>query len=154
MAIEQAQPGDVLVIATDDHRDCSTIGELFAIAARNRGVVGIVTDGMCRDAAGIRDTGVATFAAGLMPAAPEKRGPGEIGGSIRCGGVAVNPGDVVVADEDGVVVVPREKVEATIDRLVQVQAKEQRIAAELAAGRRVPSWVEEYAETAGHETVK
>lgn len=154
MAIEAAVPGDVIVIATDDHRDCSTFGDLFAIAARNRGVVGIVTDGMCRDASGIRETGVATFAAGLMPTAPEKRGPGEIGGPIRCGGVEVDPGDVLVADEDGVVVIPQEQLGDVIDRLASVQIKEQRVAAELASGRTVPSWVDERANAAGRDVVE
>ena len=154
MAIETAQPGDVMVIATDDHRDSSTIGDLFAIAARNRGIAGIVMDGMCRDAAGIRESGIPTFAAGLMPAAPEKRGPGEIGGSIRCGGVAVRPGDVVVADEDGVVIVPQERIQDAIDGLARVQIKEKNVAAELAAGRTVPGWLDEYANAAGRELVE
>ena len=154
MAIEVAERGDIIVIATDSHRDSSTIGDLFAAAARNRGVVGIVTDGLCRDAAGIRETGVATFAAGLMPAAPEKRGPGEIGGEIRCGGVTVRSGDIVVADEDGVVVVPGERIDQVIEGLANVRTKEQRVVTELAAGRTVPAWVDDYANVAGRERVE
>jgi 4-hydroxy-4-methyl-2-oxoglutarate aldolase len=154
MAIEVAERGDIIVIATDNHRDSSTIGDLFAVAARNRGVVGIVTDGLCRDAAGIRESGVATFAAGLMPAAPEKRGPGEIGGEIRCGGVTVRSGDIVVADEDGVVVVPGERIDQVIEGLANVRTKEQRVVTELAAGRTVPAWVEDYANVAGREHVE
>jgi 4-hydroxy-4-methyl-2-oxoglutarate aldolase len=154
LAIEVAERGDIIVIATDDHRDSSTIGDLFAVAARNRGVVGIVTDGLCRDAAGIRESGVAVFAAGLMPAAPEKRGPGEIGGEIRCGGVMVRSGDIVVADEDGVVVVPCERIDQVIAGLATVRTKEQRVVTELAAGRTVPAWVDDYANLAGRERVE
>jgi 4-hydroxy-4-methyl-2-oxoglutarate aldolase len=154
LAIEVAERGDIIVIATDDHRDSSTIGDLFAVAARNRGVVGIVTDGLCRDAAGIRESGVAVFAAGLMPAAPEKRGPGEIGGEIRCGGVMVRSGDIIVADEDGVVVVPCERIDQVIAGLATVRTKEQRVVTELAAGRTVPAWVDDYANLAGRERVE
>jgi 4-hydroxy-4-methyl-2-oxoglutarate aldolase len=154
LAIEVAERGDIIVIATDDHRESSTIGDLFAVAARNRGVVGIVTDGLCRDAAGIRESGVAVFAAGLMPAAPEKRGPGEIGGEIRCGGVMVRSGDIVVADEDGVVVVPCERIDQVIAGLATVRTKEQRVVTELAAGRTVPAWVDDYANLAGRERVE
>jgi 4-hydroxy-4-methyl-2-oxoglutarate aldolase len=154
MAIEVAERGDIIVIATDNHRGSSTLGDLFAIAARNRGVVAVVTDGLCRDAEGIRESGVAIFAAGLMPAAPEKKGPGEIGGEIRCGGVTVRSGDVVVADEDGVVVVPRERIDQTIKALANVRIKEQQVVAELAVGRAVPSWVDDYANAAGREDVE
>jgi len=154
MAIEVAERGDIIVIATDRHRDSSTIGDLFAVAARNRGVVGIVTDGLCRDAAGIRESGVATFAAGLMPAAPEKRGPGEIGGEIRCGGATVRSGDIIVADDDGVVVVPRERIDDVLKGLANVRNKEQRVVAELAAGRAVPAWVDDCANAAGREHVE
>jgi 4-hydroxy-4-methyl-2-oxoglutarate aldolase len=154
MAIEVAERGDVIVIATDNHRASSTIGDLFAVAARNRGVVAIVTDGLCRDAAGIRESGVATFAAGLMPAAPEKQGPGEIGGEICCGGVTLRSGDIVVADEDGVVVVPAEGIDEAIEGLARVRTKEQGVVAELGAGRIVPAWVDDYANTVGREHVE
>jgi 4-hydroxy-4-methyl-2-oxoglutarate aldolase len=154
MAMELAERGDVIVIATDNHRGSSTFGDLFAIAARNRGVIAVVTDGLCRDAEGIRQSGVAIFAAGLMPAAPAKQGPGEIGGEIRCGGVTVRSGDVVVADEDGVVVVPRERIDETITALANVRIKEQKVVAELAVGRTVPSWVDDYADAAGREDVE
>jgi 4-hydroxy-4-methyl-2-oxoglutarate aldolase len=153
LAIDSAQPGDVIVIATDDHRGSSTFGDLYAIAARNRGVAGIVTDGMCRDAAGIREQGIPAFVAGLMPNAPEKRGPGVIGGSIRCGGVVVRAGDVVVADDDGVVIVPQEQIDDVIERLQRVQMKEQRVAHELAAGQILPGWVDEYADAAGRQII-
>lgn len=154
LALEMAQAGDVIIIATDDHTGAGAFGELFVIGAQSRGVVGIITDGMCRDAAGIRQTDVATFVAGLHPLGSEKRGPGEIGGVIHCGGVEVTPGDIVVADEDGIVVVPLERAEAVAARLVQVAAKEQRVMAELVAGRAVPAWVDERARAVGHELVE
>ena len=153
LAIDAAQPGDVIVIATDDHRGSSTFGDLYAIAARNRGVAGIVTDGLCRDAGGIREHGVPAFVAGQMPNAPEKRGPGAISGTIRCGGVVIHAGDVVVADDDGVVIVPQGRIEDVIERLQGVQIKEQRVANELAAGQVLPGWVAEYADAAGREIV-
>jgi regulator of RNase E activity RraA len=86
-----------------------------------------------------------------MPAAPQKRGPGDIGGEIRCGGVTVRSGDIVVADEDGVVVVPRDRIDQVIEGLANVRTKEQRVLTELAAGRTVPAWVDDYANLAGRE---
>ena len=141
-AVDVAQPGDVLVIATYEHTVTSTFGEFVARAAKAKGLAGIVCDGMCRDLSGIRASGLPTFVLGASPAAPGKDGPGEIGGRVSCGGIVVAPGDIVVGDEDGVVVVPLADAPAVAAALVGVRAKEARMQANQAAGRLIPEWVD------------
>jgi 4-hydroxy-4-methyl-2-oxoglutarate aldolase len=141
-AIGVAQPGDVLVIATYDYTTASTFGERVVLAAKAKGIVGIVCDGMCRDASGIRASGLPTFVTGTVPSSPGKDGPGEIGGPVSCGGIVVHSGDLVVGDEDGVVIVPLADAEAVAAKLPAIFDKEAHMAADLAAGKLVPDWVD------------
>ncbi len=141
-AVDVAQPGDVLVIATYGHTVTSTFGEFVVKAAKAKGVAGIVCDGMCRDLSGIRATGLPTFVLGASPAAPGKDGPGEIGGRVSCGGVVVEAGDIVVGDEDGVVVVPLADGRAVALALAAVRQKEASMQANLDAGQLIPGWVD------------
>jgi regulator of RNase E activity RraA len=141
-AVDVAQPGDVLVIATYGHTVTSTFGEFVVKAAKAKGVAGIVCDGMCRDLSGIRATGLPTFVLGASPAAPGKDGPGEIGGRVSCGGVVVEAGDIVVGDEDGVVVVPLADGGAVALALDAVRQKEASMQANLDAGQLIPGWVD------------
>jgi 4-hydroxy-4-methyl-2-oxoglutarate aldolase len=142
-ALDIAEPGDVLVIATYAFAATSTLGENVVKVARAKGLGGIVTDGMCRDASGIRATGFPVFCAGFIPSSPSKDGPGEIGAPVSCGGIAVHSGDLVIGDEDGVVVVPRGDLEAVGHRLQAVAEKEAKMQAAIDAGRFIPSWVDE-----------
>jgi len=141
-AVDVAQPGDVLVIASYGHTVTSTFGEFVVKAAKAKGVAGIVCDGMCRDLSGIRATGLPTFVLGASPAAPGKDGPGEIGGRVSCGGVVVEAGDIVVGDEDGVVVVPLADGRAVALALAAVRQKEASMQANLDAGQLIPEWVD------------
>jgi regulator of RNase E activity RraA len=141
-AVDMAQAGDVLVIATYGHTVTSTFGEFVVKASKAKGLAGIVCDGMCRDLSGIRATGLPTFVLGASPAAPGKDGPGEIGGRISCGGVVVEAGDIIVGDEDGVVVVPLADAQAVAVALDAVRAKEASMQANQAAGRLIPEWVD------------
>ena len=153
-ALDVAQPGDVLVIATYEYLTASTFGERVVQAAKAKGLAGIVCDGMCRDASGIRATGVPTFVIGTVPSSPSKDGPGEIGGAVACGGIVVHSGDIVVGDEDGVVVVPLADAPAVAERLKAVAEKEGRMAADLAAGRLVPEWVDAALTAKGCEIIR
>jgi regulator of RNase E activity RraA len=153
-ALDIAQPGDVLVIGTYAYPTTSTFGELVVLAAQAKGLAGIVCDGMCRDASGIRATGVPVFAAGLVPSSPGKDGPGEIGAPIVCGGVAVGPGDIVVGDEDGVVVVPRADAAAVAARLPAIRQKEEKMLARIRAGQPVPDWVDDLLSQKGCEVIE
>ena len=104
-AIYRAEPGDVVVVEAGDDFMAVAGGNVCAIA-RNRGVAGFVVDGVIRDIGESRANGFPLFARGRSPIPAGKEGPGEINHPIRCGGVVVHPGDMVVADDEGIVVVP------------------------------------------------
>lgn len=152
-ALDVARPGDVLVIATYGFETTSTFGEFVVMTARARGLAGIVCDGMCRDLAGIRATGLPTFAVGSVPSSPGKDGPGEIGGPVVCGGLPVHAGDLIVGDEDGVVVVPLADAPAVLERLAAVRVKEAKMLASIEAGQLKPAWVDEALAARGCEFV-
>jgi regulator of RNase E activity RraA len=130
-AIYHAEPGDVIVVQAGDDRLAVAGGNVFAVAQR-RGVAGLVVDGVVGDVADSRGRGFPLFARGASPVPAHQDGPGEIGGPITCGGVRVNPGDVVVADEAGIVVVPRARAETV---LKNTRARVARDAAE-----ELPEW--------------
>ena len=133
-ALALARPGDVIVAAADGFAGAAIMGDNVAWMARNGGVAALVTDGVVRDAAGIRDIGVPMFAAGITPNSCARSGPGRVGLPVVCGGVAVSAGDVLVGDADGVVVVPRAQLAAVVARLEQVLAAERALQARIADG--------------------
>ncbi len=115
-AADVAQPGDVIVIDAGGFDDLSVIGDRIAYyMMKIRSVAGIVVDGAVRDVAGIRELGLPTFCKGVTARLSGSQGPGAINVPIVCGGVVVNPGDLVVGDDDGVVIVPRDDVKRTLD---------------------------------------
>jgi 4-hydroxy-4-methyl-2-oxoglutarate aldolase len=123
-ALAECRPGDVLVVATGGYVSAAVTGDLLIGVARNRGAAGFVTDGLVRDLDDLETVGLPVFAMGVTPNSPQRRGPGAVGLPIVCGGVAVASGDVVVGDRDGVVVVPRERIAATLESLEHVKAME------------------------------
>ena len=112
-AIYRAPPGAVIVVQADDIRHAVAGGNVCAIAAR-RGIAAFVVDGVLRDLAETRARAFPVFARGVVPAPGGKRGVGVLCGPVRCGGVEVCPGDLVVADEEGIVVVPAGRAEAVL----------------------------------------
>ena len=142
-ALALAQPGDVLVAASDGFMDTAVVGDNVAWMAKNRGVAAIVVDGMARDLDGIVGVGLPLFARGITPNSCVKSGPGRIGLAIVCGGVAVEAGDIVVGDRDGVVIVPRRQAAAVLDALAEVRRAEVETRAKLAGGLTHPAWVDE-----------
>jgi regulator of RNase E activity RraA len=137
-ALEMAQPNDVLVIATNGHTTNSVWGELTTLVGHARALAGMVTDGMVRDSREIIEIGLPIFARGLTPNSPFKDGPAKINVPVACGGVGVSPGDIVIGDADGVVVVPQESAEAILERVAAIHAKEAAIRAEIGAGEIIP----------------
>ena len=125
-ALQEAKPGDVVVMAHDAFTRTAVIGDLAAGLLRNKGVAAFVTDGLARDRAGILATGLPLFCQGVVPNSPAMNGPGVVGAPVTLGGVTVRPGDIVVGDADGVVVVPREQAEIVLDRLARVREAEAR----------------------------
>jgi 4-hydroxy-4-methyl-2-oxoglutarate aldolase len=110
-ALELVRPGDVVVISTRDFTGAASIGDTLLKLYSERGVAGVVLDGLVRDLSGIEEIGVPLYARGLSPNAPQKHGPGSVGSDIVVGGVAVAQGDIVIGDRDGVVIVPAKRAE-------------------------------------------
>jgi 4-hydroxy-4-methyl-2-oxoglutarate aldolase len=125
-ALSEAQPGDVIVCANDEFTKTAVIGDLAARMMKNAGIAAFVTDGLARDKAGIIEVGLPLFCRGIQPNSPAMNGPGIVGAPVTLGDVHVNPGDVMVGDADGVVVVPAGRLEIVLERLLRVQEAETR----------------------------
>jgi regulator of RNase E activity RraA len=134
--IDGLRPGDVLVATTSGDRGCALWGELLSTAAKARGAVGFVTDGLTRDAARILDMDFPVFAAGYCPLDSKSRLDGiSHGQPIRLGTCLVRPGDWIFGDLDGVVAVPADLADAAFARALEKATGENRVRAELAKGR-------------------
>lgn len=131
-AVETIEPGDVLVVATTEPADNGMFGELLAVSVASRGCVGVVTNGGVRDVADLRRMGFPVWARRVHAAGTTKTGAGSVNLPIVCAGVEVRPGDVVVADDDGVAVVGRERAGEVLEmargRLLREDETRQRLA--------------------------
>ncbi len=119
-ALDMAQPGDIVVVDAGGDLSNSLIGELMMLWAKKKGLGGVIIDGAIRDVGTLKNMDIPVYAAGITPAGPYKDGPGEINYPITCGGVVINPGDILVGDEDGVVVI---RPEDAPELLKKTQAK-------------------------------
>ena len=142
-AIAEAQAGDVVVAAADGYRMTAVVGDRLAGMARNQGAVAMITDGCIRDAAGIRASRLPCFAAGCNPNSPAFSGPGTVGLPVTIAGENVRAGDVVIGDADGIVIIPLERVDQVIEKLVAVRKLEEELDAKVAAGLAVPDFIRE-----------
>jgi regulator of RNase E activity RraA len=122
-AIYRAEPGAVLVVEGADVDYALAGGNVCAVAKR-RGIAAFVVDGVVRDLAEIRSMALPVFARGVIPIPGRKDTLGTIGAAVRCGGVYVEPGDLVVADEEGIVVLPRAGAEGLREAAARLEAKE------------------------------
>jgi 4-hydroxy-4-methyl-2-oxoglutarate aldolase len=133
-ALSLARPGDIVVMNTQGNVANSGFGELLATSAVKIGVRGVIVDGTVRDADALQSLGLPVYARGLCPNGCNKDGAGEVGAIVACGGVAVRPGDVIVADRDGVTVVPLDDA-AEVAQLARTQIeRERKRLAEIAQG--------------------
>ena len=133
-ALAEAEPGEVLVITTRGGT-LAVLGELFATEARRRGLAGVVIDGFCRDVQGLRRVGLPVFARGSIPMSGSTVARTALRAPIGCGGVDVAPGALVVADDDGVVIAPPERLAAALDAAEAIARSEQAILAAIRRGR-------------------
>jgi 4-hydroxy-4-methyl-2-oxoglutarate aldolase len=140
-ALDVAGPGDVLIAATDGFTVTSVTGDLMLGMAKNRGVRGLVTDGLVRDIAGIAAVGLPVYCAGVTPNSPVRNGPGTIGLPVVMGGVTIESGDLIIGDNDGIVVIPRGQVGAVLKRLPEIRAAEAALEAKVKAGLEIPDFV-------------
>lgn len=148
--LDIARPGDIVVV--DAHGDRSmnaVLGDLICAKAQHRGIAGFIVDGLVRDMPSVDDLDFPVFARGTTAVGPLHRGPGEINYPINCGGVVVNPGDVVVGNDAGIVIVPHAHVVEILERL---EAHRERLSSYLLAVRRGEfsnQWVDELLDAHG-----
>lgn len=123
-ALELARPGDVVVVCGGGDESRALLGELIGERAINLGLAGFALDGAARDAEALGEIGMPVFARAITPAGPYKNGPSRLGTPISFGGVPVLPGDIIIGDSDGIVVVPREQAAIVADAAEAVFADE------------------------------
>lgn len=148
-AIAMAKPGDVLVIDGKGDQTAALMGTIMMTACQKLGLAGVVMDGACRDSLEIDEMDYPVFSVGTNPNGPTKNVGGRIGHPVTVGGVTVRPGDFVIADGDGVVVVEREKIESLLP-LAEKKVRDEaaRIAA-IKEGDTAAKWLGAALRTAG-----
>ncbi len=152
-ALEMLQPGDALVIDAGGDTTNAILGEIIMHIAIKNGATGIVVDGAIRDAASFSEAGFPCFARGASHRGPYKDGPGEINVPVTVGGAIVRPGDVVVGDADGVVVVPLEEAEELAQKVRKIVEKEAVMMREIDEGTIDRSWIDQTLEQRGCQWV-
>lgn len=148
-AMSLARPGDVLVIDGKGDQTAALMGTIMMTACQKLGIAGVVVDGAVRDSLEIEEMGFPVFSVGTNPNGPTKLVPGRIGHPVSVGGVTVNPGDLIVGDADGVVVVERDKV-ASLLPLAEKKVRDEaaRIAA-IQQGDTAAKWLDAALRSAG-----
>ena len=142
-ALNFIQEGDVLVASVSGHQGNAAAGDRVMGMLKNCGGAGFVTDGPMRDYVGLIEVGLPAWCTGLTPASPFTKGPATVGLPINISGQKVESGDIIVADLDGVVVVPHSKIDIIIERLSHIADLEYSLDAEVREGLKIPGPVRE-----------
>ena len=149
-AMAIAKPGDVLVIDGKGDRTCALMGAIMINQCKAIGIAGVVMDAAARDLDELRQLGLPVFSVGANPNGPTKFVPGRVNWPISIGGIAVNPGDLIVGDADGVVVVERERAPGLLDLAAKkVQDETKRIDGIRKREQLTPAWLEPALRAAG-----
>jgi regulator of RNase E activity RraA/2-keto-4-pentenoate hydratase/2-oxohepta-3-ene-1,7-dioic acid hydratase in catechol pathway len=137
-AIEAIRPGEILVIEARGDPTAGTVGDILALRAQVRGAVGIITDGAIRDSAALADLQIPVYHAAVHPAVLGRRHvPWETGVTVACAGVTIQPGDILVGDADGVVVIPPKLAAEVLADAREQERQEEFIAERVAAGESI-----------------
>ena len=126
-AISIAKQGDVLVVDAGKYKEAGAWGEITTVAALNKGIRGLVIDGGVRDVEAICEHNFPVFTRSISVRGTVKKTLGDINGEVICGGILVHPGDIVLGDRDGVVVIPKGKVEEVYEKGVEKEKKEREV---------------------------
>jgi regulator of RNase E activity RraA len=148
-SLDVAQAGDVVVIDAGGTSTNATLGNLVCAKAQHLGIAGFVIDGYVRDLPKIEPLGFPVWARGGTTTGPWHKGPGEINYPISCGGIVVNPGDIVVGDAAGVVIVPKDDAEEILGRLRAFEGKNERYFAAIRRGDFSNKWVQDAIDAGG-----
>lgn len=152
-AIDMAKPGDVIVIDAEGNMNAAIFGDHMATMAMKKKFAGYVVDGCIRDVEEIEKMDFPVFAKGVNPRGPYKDGPGEINVPISCGGVVVRPGDIIIGDRDGLVVIPLEEAEIVLEKLKAIFKKEEETTKNIDEGTLDRAWVDEKLHEKGCEII-
>jgi RraA family protein len=148
-ALDFAEPGDVIVVDTAGSMTNAAIGDMVTAKAKSRGIAGFVVDGLVRDVEAMLEVGLPVFARGATPRGPLHRGPGELNYPVSCGGVSIEPGDLVLAGLDGVVIVPRVAAGELIDRAEKKMTSELEYVSAVRRGEFSNQWVDDMLKASG-----
>jgi regulator of RNase E activity RraA len=149
-AMPLLQPGHVLVIDGGGDMNNALVGDLILTYLLQRGCVGLVVDGVVRDTAAFLEADFPCYARGVSHRGPYKNGPGALNVPVAIAGQVVNPGDIVVGDEDGLVTFPQSDAERLLEAARRSAAKEDAIRAEILTGRVGQSWLEPFLRKQAH----
>ena len=149
-SLDIARPGDVVVVDAGGSRTNAVLGDLISAKAKHRKIQGFVVDGLVRDLPAIEELDFPVYARGTTPIGPLHRGPGEINYPVCCGGIVVNPGDLVVADAAGVIIVPRGIAGELILRLEKHRASNKAYFEAVRRGEFSNAWVDVVLENQGY----
>jgi RraA family protein len=152
-AIDMAGPGEVIVVDAQGDMSHAITGELMVQWMQQRRIAGVIVDGPIRDSTAMSKMAIAVYAAGVTPKGPYKDGPGEINVPISCGGVVIKPGDILVGDEDGVVVIDPQDAEAVLAKAKATVAKEAGIMDDIKNNRWDRTWVDKALKEKGCEYI-
>ena len=151
MALNVAQPGDVIVIDCSGCENTAIIGDMIANKARARGIAGFIVDGLVRDLPAMQTVGLPVYARGATPTGPLHRGPGEINYPVSCGGIVVCAADIICADANGIVVVPQDIAASLLERLAEHRERTREYVAAVRDGEFSNRWVDELLDATGCE---
>lgn len=152
-SLDIAAPNDVVVVDAGGSAMNAVLGDLVSTKARHRKIAGFVVDGYVRDIPGILALDFPVYARGVTPIGPLHRGPGEVNFPVQCGGIVVHPGDIIVGDENGVVVIPQNAAPSLLERLRQRRSTEASYVAAVARGDFSNAWVDTLLAQGGCEVV-
>lgn len=152
-ALDVARPGDIIVIDAGGSRSNAVLGDLVCTKAKHRRIAGFVVDGLIRDLPGIVPLDLPVFARGTTPIGPLHRGPGEVNYPVSCGGIVVHPGDLLVADSAGIVIVPKDIAAELLNRLKGHQESSASYLASVRRGEFSNKWVDRLLQEQGCQIV-
>lgn len=153
-ALDMLEPGDVLVVDAGGELKNAVFGEIMMTIAMEKQAAGIVINGSIRDVAAFKEANYPIYAKGVTHLGPYKDGPGEINVPVEIDSMIVNPGDLVVGDEDGLVVVPLAEAEGLLPKIDAYQAKEEKQIEEIKAGTVDRSWIDKTLKEKGYQFIE